>query len=259
MVSHGVRDSNSGCTLPCKEGRLAAPVVLAGIVSLVLLLAACGGSRRGRKVKLPPPINPRFGWTETGVASWYGHPYHGRRTSNGEVYDMDKMTAAHKRLPFDTWVSVRNLVNGRETEVRINDRGPFVKGRIIDLSRTAATRIGMISAGTARVRLTVIRPPGQRARDASGQRGQPRQPASGKQQDQFDIQVGVFSNRANAQGLARRVSKRGHATNVEQFSQAGAPRYRVVVIGGRLSQARARMKKLKVQGIDGILRPRRGD
>ncbi len=171
---------------------------------------------------------------------------------------MNKMTAAHKRLPFDTWLNVKNLGNGEETQVRINDRGPFVKGRIIDLSRSAAGKIGMMNAGTARVRLTLIRPPSQRTREASGQRGQARQPASGNRGERFDIQVGVFANRANAQAFAERVSKWGHQTDVERYVQGGTARYRVLVIGGRLSQANSRMKKLKVQGIDGILRPRSG-
>ena len=82
---------------------------------------------------------------------------------------MNKMTAAHKRLPFETWLKVENLANGRSTQVRVNDRGPFVGKRIIDLSRAAAADIQMIGTGTARVRLTVIRPPGRQARAASGQ------------------------------------------------------------------------------------------
>ncbi|MGH9659790.1 MAG: septal ring lytic transglycosylase RlpA family protein, partial [Bryobacteraceae bacterium] len=101
-----------------------------------------------------------MGWTETGVASWYGHPYHGRRSANGEVYDMEQLTAAHPTLPFDAWVRVKNLDHDDSAvEVRITDRGPFVKGRILDLSRGAASRIGMIGPGTARVRLEVIRAP----------------------------------------------------------------------------------------------------
>ncbi len=119
-------------------------------------LIGCGAKRR---VKLPPPTPARLGWTQRGIASWYGHPYHGRRTSSGEVYDMDKLTAAHLSLPFGTWVRVTNLANNNSVEVKINDRGPFVKRRIIDLSREGAKRIGMIGPGTARVRVRVVATP----------------------------------------------------------------------------------------------------
>ncbi len=99
------------------------------------------------------------GYTENGIASWYGHPYHGRKTSNGEVYDMHKMTAAHRSLPFGVVVQVENKQNDKRVEVRINDRGPFVKNRIIDVSREAAERLGMIGPGTVPVKIKVIRTP----------------------------------------------------------------------------------------------------
>lgn len=124
----------------------------------VVLLAGCGS--KPKLVTLPPPTPARVGNAEVGMASWYGHPYHGRRTSNGEVYDMDLLTAAHLSLPFDTWVRVTNLENGRWVDLRINDRGPFVKNRIIDLSRAGAQAIHMIGPGTARVRVEVVGAPG---------------------------------------------------------------------------------------------------
>ena len=93
------------------------------------------------------------------MASWYGIPYDGRRAASGEIYDMRQLTAAHRQLPFQTWVEVTNLSNGKQVEVRINDRGPFVKGRILDLSQAAARDIDMLRAGTARVRIKVIPPP----------------------------------------------------------------------------------------------------
>lgn len=104
----------------------------------------------------PPPAD---GWSEEGVASWYGRPFHGRTTASGERYDMDAMTAAHQTLPFGTVVHVVNLDNGLSTQVRINDRGPFVDGRILDLSRRAAREIDMIGPGTAPVRITVMEAP----------------------------------------------------------------------------------------------------
>ncbi len=88
-----------------------------------------------------------MGSTEIGIASWYGHPYHGRQAANGEIYDMEKLTAAHRTLPFDTWVRVENISNGKTVEVRITDRGPFVGDRIIDLSHAAAREIEMIGPG----------------------------------------------------------------------------------------------------------------
>jgi len=121
------------------------------------LTAAC---RHKPKVRIPPPIPAVLGAKQTGRASWYGHPYHGRRASSGEIYDMNQMTAAHLRLPFGTWVRVTNLDNGRQADVRINDRGPFVKNRIIDLSRAAARQIEMLGPGTAKVRLKVVALPG---------------------------------------------------------------------------------------------------
>lgn len=86
---------------------------------------------------------------ERGRASWYGEPFHGRRTASGEVFNMNDLTAAHKTLPFGTRVRVRNLITGQEVLVRINDRGPHVRGRVIDLSRAAAERIGLLNAGVA--------------------------------------------------------------------------------------------------------------
>jgi rare lipoprotein A len=127
-------------------------IVIASLLVVATLAAGCASTPR------PAPASgsaPR-GWTETGVASWYGQPFHGRRTASGETYDMRRLTAAHPTLPFGTRVRVRNLDNGKEVEVRINDRGPFLKQRIIDLSRRSAESIDMIGPGTARVRITVV-------------------------------------------------------------------------------------------------------
>lgn len=109
------------------------------------------------------PANPGPQWVDgpfvqEGVASWYGPDFHGKATSNGEVYDQAKLTAAHQTLPFHTLVEVENLENGRRVLVRVNDRGPFLKNRIIDLSNRAAREIGMLENGTASVRLRVVRP-----------------------------------------------------------------------------------------------------
>jgi rare lipoprotein A len=121
------------------------------IAALACLFEACATKK---KVKAAKPA--RIGSTETGIASWYGDPYHGRRAANGEIYDMEKLTAAHRTLPFGTWVRVRNLTNNRTVDVRIQDRGPFVGHRIIDLSRAAAREIELLGPGTAKVKLTII-------------------------------------------------------------------------------------------------------
>lgn len=128
-------------------------LLLAASLSLAFN-TACGS----RRASAPVPA-ARIGASQTGVASWYGEPYHGRRAANGEIFDTERFTAAHPSFPFETWVRVEHLANGKNTEVRITDRGPFVKGRIVDLSRAAARQIDLLRDGTAKVRVTVIPPP----------------------------------------------------------------------------------------------------
>lgn len=132
-----------------------------------LLLQGC--ALVGSRPAAPAPAPGAFpvGWTETGIASWYGRPFHGRRTASGEVYNMNDLTAAHPTLPFGTRVRVENLDNGRSITVRINDRGPFVEDRVLDLSRRAAEELGMIGPGKARVRITVLE-------EGAGRRPDPR-------------------------------------------------------------------------------------
>ena len=117
-------------------------------IALLFLFCAAGCS-------LVPGRGPKH--TEKGIAAWYGNEFHGRRTASGEIFDQWAMTAAHKRLPFNTIVLVKNLKNGRTLKVRINDRGPYTRGRIIDLSRGAARKLGMVSEGVVPVRIEVIR------------------------------------------------------------------------------------------------------
>jgi rare lipoprotein A len=137
---------------------MTALLLLTSVAALPGLGCATGKSRPATAASSDQakPAGGKSGYREKGIASWYGGKFHGRTTASGERYDMNKLTAAHKKLPFGSRVRVTNLDNGRQVEVRITDRGPFVHGRIIDLSREAARRIDMIQVGTARVRIEVI-------------------------------------------------------------------------------------------------------
>src|SRR2546425_10922641 len=126
---------------------------------LAFAAAALTGCAHRKHAATAPPAAPAPGATETGIASWYGHPYHGRPAANGEIYDMDKMTAAHRTLPFGTWARVTNLGNDKTVDVRIIDRGPFIDGRIIDLSHAAARAIDLIGPGVTQVRVEIISAP----------------------------------------------------------------------------------------------------
>jgi rare lipoprotein A len=136
----------------------AGPALFVAILLASLSLStACA---RKTSAHVPSSAKPAaIGATETGIASWYGERFNGRRTADGEVYDMEQLTAAHRALPFDTWVEVTNLANNKRVDVRITDRGPFVNGRIIDLSLAAAREIDLVTAGIVRVRIKVIRKP----------------------------------------------------------------------------------------------------
>jgi len=151
------------------------------------------------------------------MASWYGEPYNGRRSANGEIYDMEQLTAAHRTLPFDTWVEVDDLDNGKHVDVRITDRGPFVAGRIIDLSRAAAREIDLLGPGVARVRLRVIEVPHPSAVPPRSQA-----PASG---GWYCAQAGAFSDRSRADNLAGSLTS--HFENIRVVGARGV--WRVLV------------------------------
>lgn len=144
------------------------------------------------------------GFVERGVASWYGSKFHGRKTSNGEVFDMYAMTAAHKHLPLPTFVEVVNLENGRRVVVRVNDRGPFHDNRVIDLSYAAAGRLGMLAKGTALVEVRTIEPgrPQPATRLAAGPGAQPVEAAP-----RIYLQAGAFSSGDNAERLRERLER----------------------------------------------------
>ena len=170
--------------------------------------------------------------SQTGLASWYGPDFHGKLTSNREVYDMYDMTAAHRTLPFGTQVMVTNLENGRAATVRINDRGPFVGGRIIDLSYAAARILGMVGPGTARVRLDVIRsaspPPG-----AGG----------------WFVQAGSFIAKDNASRLARELEERGYTgVRLSVYETPSRVYYRVRMRAPDEGSARTLANRLSADG-----------
>ena len=155
------------------------------------------------------------GYTEEGNASWYGEPFNGRRASNGEIDDMYKLTAAHRTLPFDTMVRVTNLNNGKNTTVRITDRGPFVENRIIDLSLAAAREIDLVGPGVGPVRVEVL--------------GGNVDPTAGF----FTVQVGAFKDRGNAERLRDRLNPSYSPIFIQQYDAPEGTFYRVRV--GKIS------------------------
>ncbi len=194
-------------------GLLASQVmrVVAALMLIASLLLVSGCGRKKRK-KLPMPPVDLHGYVEEGVASWYGHPYHGRAAANGEIYDMEQLTAAHRTLPFGTWVRVENLDNGKDVTVRINDRGPFIDGRIIDLSHAAAKQIDLIGPGVTRVRLTVTSAPVVPLAD-----------------EHFAVQIGAFRDKQRA--LHLRDQMRAGYGKAEVVERPGTPPLWRVLVG----------------------------
>lgn len=158
------------------------------------------------------------GYVERGVASWYGPGFHAERTSNGEHYDMYGMTAAHKTLPLPAYVQVTNLANGRSVTLRVNDRGPFKDGRIIDLSYTAASKLGILRAGTAFVEVRALTP------------GETASTAPATKASALFVQAGAFGTEANASKLNGQLRAQGIANSfVRQDQINGQPLFRVRV------------------------------
>jgi len=178
--------------LPCAK-----LVIILGTITLLFFHCA--------HMTSPPPEN-----IQTGVASWYGPNFHGKTTSNKEIYDMHDLTAAHKSLPFGTYVVVTNLNNGKTVTVRINDRGPFVKGRIIDLSYAAAKAVDMVGSGTAPVKLEILT-----------------EISPSKSSQKFSVQVGSFIQEDNAKALKKELQKDFQNVYIARFKTANQEYYRV--------------------------------
>ena len=201
------------------------------------MISACGGKKpatapEGGKTKATQrpytvmgkryePLKTHVGFSQEGIASWYGKDFHGKKTSNGEVYDMHAMTAAHKTLPLGVFVKVRNRDNGHEIVVRVNDRGPFVKNRIIDLSYSAARKLGVDVKGTAPVRIEAL---GYRATGASGENySAPDSYDSGN----YSVQIGAFKDQQNAKRLSEEMKKVHGYSEVKAAIVNGEQFYRV--------------------------------
>lgn len=166
------------------------------------------------------PLATGAGYAKEGVASWYGRKFHGRKTSNGETYNMYQLTCAHKTLPMNTWLDVTNLENGRRVRVRVNDRGPFVADRIIDLSYKAAADLGMVGAGTARVRVASV--------GAVPGSSDPKGPRDFNLRGRFYVQVGSYREKPNAQQALNRLLSAGYAqARMQRVRVAGVYYWRV--------------------------------
>lgn len=228
-----------------RPSRTCAAVLLFGF------LAACSGNGPQRTASAPlprdaavapggivhpaPPVradrgNPPFydvlgkryhvlptsaGYVQRGIASWYGRDFHGLATSSGEIYDMNAMTAAHTTLPLPTWVEVTNLANGKKVVVKVNDRGPFVDNRLIDLSYAAATALDMVRTGTTRVEVRAVAPPpgafraGTTVAAAAPPPQAPAAPAAQAPAERMFLQIGAFAQPENAERLAARLRASG--------------------------------------------------
>jgi rare lipoprotein A len=158
-------------------------------------------------------------YEETGIASWYGKDFHNRKTASGEKFDMYAFTAAHRTLPMPTYISVVNLENNKSVVVKVNDRGPFSKGRILDLSYAAAQKLGMVDSGTAKVRITILSESSERLRtenrDIDINKGA------------FGVQLASFSVQNNAKDLAAKIKN----SQISEVTVSGKKYYRVQVFG----------------------------
>lgn len=196
-------------------------VSLLAALAALALLAGCS-----RAVMTTPPVT---GMEEVGMASWYGAPHHGRRTASGEVYDMHQLTAAHKTLPFGTRVLVTNRDTSQSAAVRVNDRGPFVAGRILDVSYAAARLLGAVGRGTIPVSVRILSLP---ARSSPGD-------------GSYTVQIGSFTARARAEALRDTVN----GATIAETTVAGEIVYRVRIGSYRdRSQATTAARDLTTRG-----------
>ncbi len=203
------------------------------LLSSMLFLSSCGIVSR-------TTADESIRFISHGTASWYGPDFHGRQTANGETYNMNDLTAAHRTLPFNTIVRVENTDNGKTVIVRINDRGPYVGNRIIDLSRKAADEIDMIQTGTAPVRIYLIE---------EGDRPLNSQNISSR--ETFTVQIASFENKRDADAESNRIS----GSRVERVNIAGQIVYRVYYGSYQtVEEARRARNQLADRGINGFVK-----
>jgi peptidoglycan lytic transglycosylase len=219
---------------------LLAPVFLAALAS------ACAGRRPaaspGPSSAAPPATAPPAGpgWSEEGLASWYGGDdgFEGKPTASGEIYDSGQLTAAHRELPLGTVVDVTNLDNGKRVRVRINDRGPFLKGRILDLSQEAARRLDVIGPGVAPVRIEIVSlSPAAAPVSRSGR---------------WAVQIGSFAEPGRAERQVARARTAGHEAFLEPYN--GLSRVKIGPFSTR-DEAQAVLQELEGAGFEGIVVP----
>ncbi len=221
---------NSGARISQKAFRCA-------LACLLIVSGACRHKRQTANRRVHSPSRPQLavpiGVTEEGLASWYGVPYHGRPAADGEIYDMEQLVAAHRTMPFNTWLKVTNLNNNRSVNVRVIDRGPFVPGRIVDLSKAAARQIEMLGPGVARVRLEVVSAP-----------------VDIPNTDFYGVQVGAFEHYANAEAL--RLKYAGQFGYAQISPKQGRVILYRVLVGKQPTEAAAQQMAAQLQSIGGV-------
>ncbi len=204
---------------------------------LLMILPSCASKKEIRHAPYDP--SQKIPYREVGRASWYGEEYHGRKTANGEVYDMHAMTAAHPTLPFHVRVQVTNLENGKKVQLRINDRGPFVPGRIIDVSKRGAMALGFLIQGTARVEVETIGFAGGTLPSLEGT---------------YSIQVGAFADKGNADRLHGELFPKHPSVRIVLFETHTQKIYRVRLGKFRSeSEARRYLENLRPDPLLGIV------
>lgn len=206
-----------------------------GSILLLAVLAAffagCASERYAR---------PSEGMVQRGIASWYGPNFHGKKTANGEIYDMDGITAAHRELPLGTILDVKNLENGREVRVRVNDRGPYIRGRILDLSRGAARELDMLNQGLAKIELRVVKV-------GEGRPGPSRM-------TRYTVQIGAFQNYDNAVAMQEKLRRQDREVQAEISQHNDVHRVRVGLYTKR-PEAEDMRRRLARLGFEAVVIP----
>ncbi|MCX7823220.1 MAG: septal ring lytic transglycosylase RlpA family protein [Syntrophobacterales bacterium] len=204
------------------------------------------------------PLLSAEGYVEEGIASWYGPQFHGKKTSSGEIFNMNDMTAAHKTLPLGIYVKVTRLDNGRWIIVKVNDRGPFVGDRIIDLSKRAAEELGIIPNGTAKVRIEALQP-ATLIQYAQNQYRWVPEPVASPWRGLFEIQLAAFESRQNADRFRSSLARRHPDVGIEPYYFGGKMLYRVKL--GKfddLHKARAALEAIRSEFPDAFVIARDG-